>query len=166
MKRKIHPLLYIVKNKKYSGPQKVLRSQPAIFYIIAAAVIFLCAGILLNAGFKIYDRHYIKQISSINEMLLIEKERSRRIQLKISELKGPERIMFLSETALEMDISENFRILYIDRKNINTYPAENPVAPENFSTASDNYDNLFATIYSIRDIVMVVSEGVLTFFIP
>jgi hypothetical protein len=29
-----------------------------------------------------------------------------------------------------------------------------------------NYDNLLGTIYYIQDIVLVVSESVLTFFIP
>jgi len=165
-KRKVYPLLYQVKNKKYHGPGKALESRSTIFYIMAAIAVFLCAGILLNIGLNIYNMNRKKQILEINELLLIEKERSDRIRLKIAVLKGPERIMFLAQTLLEMHISDNVKIMYIKEKNLNTAIEANYTAEEKPSDNLGSYDNFLATIHSIEDIVMVVSEGVLTFFIP
>ena len=164
--KKTYPLLYLVKKQEDSGREKVLQSRPGIFYALIIAVIFLCLGILLNIGLKIQSINYERKIFETNEMISLEKERSDRLQLKISELKSPARIISKAEGDLGMKISDNLKIMQISGINltnaaeINNYIADNP------TVALNKYDNFLGTIYSIKDIIMVVSEGVLTFFIP
>jgi len=99
-------------------------------------------------------------------MISIEKERADRLKLKISELKNPDRIINVAENDLGMKMSENIKVMRVVGINlaieekIHDYIAKKPT-PE-----LKQYDNFLGTIYSIKDIIMVVSEGVLTFFIP
>jgi hypothetical protein len=88
------------------------------------------------------------------------------LNLKISELKSPARIIETAQKDLNMKISASIRVMEVSgyslgrEEKIYDYIVKNPV-PE-----IKNYDTFLGTIYSIKDIVMVVSEGVLTFFIP
>lgn len=165
-KRKTYPLLYLAKKPENCGEKKVLQTRNGMSYILIIFIIFLCLGILLNTGVKIQSINYEKKIFETNEMIYLEKERSDRLQLKISELKGPERIISKAENDLGMKISDNLKIMQISEVKI-THDAEKNKFIENDNTVElKKYDNFLGTIYSIEDIIMVVSEGVLTFFIP
>jgi cell division protein FtsL len=164
--KKTYPLLYLVKKQEDSGREKVLQSRPGVFYMLIIAVTFLCLGILFNIGLKIQSINYEKKLFETNEMISLEKERSDRLQLKISELKSPARIISKAKDDLGMKISDDLKIMQVsginlaNQSEINNYIADNPTVELN------KYDNFLGTIYSIKDIIMVVSEGVLTFFIP
>ncbi len=162
-----HPLLYLVKERENAGPGKIVQSRSGIFYVLVVIVIFFSLGIMLNIGLKIQQVNYERQKIEIDEMIAIEKERADRIQLKISELKSPGRIITAAENDLGMQIADDVRIMEItsgiskQEDMVVDYIARNTSSVE-----SVQYDNFLGTIYSIKDIVMVVSEGVLTFFIP
>ncbi len=162
-----HPLLYLVKERENAGPGKIVQSRSGIFYVLVVIVIFFSLGIMLNIGLKIQQVNYERQKIEVDEMIAIEKERADRIQLKISELKSPGRIITAAENDLGMQIADDVRIMEItsgiskQEDMVVDYIARNTSSVE-----SVQYDNFLGTIYSIKDIVMVVSEGVLTFFIP
>jgi len=164
--RRTYPLLYLVKREEDASNKRVIQSRTGIFYVLVVVVIFLCIGILLNIGLKIQSVNYERKILEINEILSVEKERADRLNLKISELKSPARIIETAQKDLNMKISASIRVIEVSgyslgrEEKIYDYIVKNPV-PE-----IKNYDTFLGTIYSIKDIVMVVSEGVLTFFIP
>ena len=164
--RKSYPLLYLVNKQENTGREKVIQSRTGVFYVCAVVVVFACLGLLLNIGLKTQAINYDKKIFEKNEMISIEKERADRLKLKISELKNPDRIINVAENDLGMKMSENIKVMRVvglnlaKEEKIHDYIAKNP------TTELKQYDNFLGTIYSIKDIIMVVSEGVLTFFIP
>ena len=164
--RKSYPLLYLVNKQENTGREKVVQSRTGIFYVCMIVVVFACLGLLLNIGLKTQAINYDKKIFYNNEMISQEKERADRLKLKISELKSPDRIINVAENDLGMKMSENIKVMRVVGVNlakeeiIHDYIAKNP------TSGLKQYDNFLGTIYSIKDIIMVVSEGVLTFFIP
>ncbi|MBU4292578.1 MAG: hypothetical protein KJ770_00815 [Actinobacteria bacterium] len=164
--RKSYPLLYLVNKQENTGREKVIQSRTGIFYVCMIVVVFACLGLLLNIGLKTQAINYDKKIFDSNEMISQEKERADRLKLKISELKSPDRIINVAENDLGMKMSENIKVMRVvginlaKEEKIHDYIAKSPT-PE-----LKQYDNFLGTIYSIKDIIMVVSEGVLTFFIP
>jgi cell division protein FtsL len=165
-KRKTYPLLYFAKKPENYGEKKVLQIRNGMSYILIIFIIFSCLGILLNIGVKIQSTNYEKKIFETNEMIYLEKERSDRLQLKIAELKGPERIISKAENDLGMKISDNLKIMQIPEVKITGYVERNKFIENDNTVELKKYDNFLGTIYGIEDIIMVVSEGVLTFFIP
>ena len=165
--RKNHPLLYLVKEKENAGPGKIVQSRSGIFYVFVIIVIFFSMGILLNIGLKIQAINHERKILEINEMISIEKERTDRLQLKIAELKSPVRIIAAAEDDLGMKISDDLKVLKIGAGGTQQEDiVVDYIAKNTTNDTVTQYDNFLGTIYSIKDIVMVVSEGVLTFFIP
>ncbi len=162
--KRAYPLLYLVEGEEQV--KKIIKSHTGIFYVLVVIVIFMCMGILLNIVLKIQSVNFERKIIEINEMLLIEKERTDRLELKISELKSPNRIIEMAKKDLGMEMSSNLKVMKVpssvlgSEEKVNDYTAKNPLP------AIKNYDTFLGAIYSIKDIVMVVSEGVLTFFIP
>ena len=164
--RKSYPLLYLVKKPQKYGPEKIIQSRSGIFYVMAVIVIFFSIAVLINIGLKIQAINYERKIIAINEIIAMEQERSDRVLLKISELKSPSRIIETAEKNLGMQISDNIMIMQVNGiKSPGAYSEVN-YAAEKTSAEVQAYDSFIATVYNIRDIVMVVSEGVLTFFIP
>ncbi|GAH12355.1 unnamed protein product, partial [marine sediment metagenome] len=125
-----------------------------------------CLGILLNAGLKIQSINYQKSIYEINEIISLEEERSDRLLLKISELKSPSRIIEAAKNDLNMDMAGDFRIVEISDSGLENNENIYNYISKNTTTVVKNYDSFLGTIYYIQDIVLVVSESVLTFFIP
>jgi len=164
--RKTFPLLYLVKKQENYGEKKVLQTRPGVFYILIIVIIFLFFGILLNIGIKIQSVNYERKILKTDEMIYLEKERSDRLQLKISELKSPARVISKAENDLGMKISDNLKIMQISGIESAGDTEKNNYIENNTAAELKKYDNLLGTIYGIEDIIMVVSEGVLTFFIP
>ncbi|MBN1298860.1 MAG: hypothetical protein JW997_04165 [Actinobacteria bacterium] len=164
--RKAYPLLYLVKKQEEQGTEKIIQSHSGMFYIMAIIVVFFSLALLLNIGLKIQSVNYERNIISLNEMILLEQERSDRALLKISELKNPARVIEEAEKKLDMKIADEIKIMQI--QGYGAYSAEsieNYIADKS-SSEIKIYDNFITAIYNIRDIIMVVSEGVLTFFIP
>lgn len=164
--RKSYPLLYLVNKQEDTGREKVIQSRTGIFYVCMIVAIFACLGLLLNIGLKTQAVNYDKKIFGNNEMISIEKERADRLKLKISELKNPDRIITVAENDLGMKMSENIKVMRVVGVNLAQEEKINDYIAKNSTPALKQYDNFLGTIYSIKDIIMVVSEGVLTFFIP
>jgi cell division protein FtsL len=164
--RKPYPLQYFnYKIENHEG-KKVLQTRPGLFYILIIVIIFLFFGVFLNVGVKMQSIKYEKQILKINEMIYLEQERSDRLQLKISELKSPSRIISAAENNLKMKISDKLKIIQVSLlKTSNSAKTDNPIE-KGITLELKKYDNFLGTIYGIEDIIMVVSGGVLTFFIP
>jgi len=167
-RRKSYPPLYLVKRPDDGrAGENVIYSNRALFYIIVIAIIFTCLGILLNIGLKIQSVNYEKSVYEINEMISLEEERSDRLLLKVSELRSPSRIIEVAKNDLDMDISDDFQVVEISDSGIkNNEEIYNYISNDTDTTAVRNYDSFLGTIYYVQDIVLVVSESVLTFFIP
>ena len=164
--RKSYPLLYLVNKQENTGRENVLQSRTGIFYVCMIVAIFACLGLLLNIGLKTQAINYDKKIFDNNEMISIEKERADRLKLKISELKNPDRIINVAENDLGMKMSENIKVMRVVEVNLAKEEKIHDYIAKNLTPELKQYDNFLGTIYSIKDIIMVVSEGVLTFFIP
>src|SRR3972149_8178569 len=113
-KRKSYPLLYLVKDPD-GGREKenVVYSNSGLFYIFVVVIIFACLGVLLNIGLKIQSINYQKNIYEINEMISLEKERSDRLLLKISELKSPSRVIEVAKNDLAINMTDNLKVVEI-----------------------------------------------------
>ena len=166
--KKTFPLLYLVKGEEDSRSKRVIQSRTGIFYVMAVIVIFLCIGILLNIGLKVQSINCERKILEINEMLSLEKERADRLNLKISELKSPARIVQAAQKDLKMEMSNNVKVMKVSNASLKSEEKIQDYVVKSTEPVKTlkNYDSFLSTIYSIKDIVMVVSEGVLTFFIP
>lgn len=160
------PVLYLVDRHIDKEKQRIIISRTGFFFIISIAAFFVCIGVLLNIGLRIQNNNYQREILQINEMIVLEEERTDRLELEIANLKNPARI---ANTAFEdygMNISDDIEVIEINENDIikgeqiQEYIAKSP------GFDIDRYDTFLGTIYDIRNIVMVVSESVLTFFIP
>src|SRR4030042_6867453 len=150
--RKTYPLLYFVKKQESYGEKKVLQTRPGVFYILIIIVIFLCLGILFNFGVKIQSINYEKKILETNEMIYLEKERSDRLQLKISELKSPARIISTAGNNLGMKISDNLRIMQVSSIKLASDTEKIDSIEKDTTVELNKYDNFLGTIYGIEDI--------------
>jgi cell division protein FtsL len=170
--RKKAPLIYLVKRQDRTGIEKVIHSRSGLFYVMVVIVVFFSLGLLLNIGLKIQSLNLERKILETNEMLSTEKERTDRILLKVSELKSPSRIIELAAGDFGMQISDKISFMKIN--GVASIAGANPLSTADGHGNTDTkisgeaaaYDSLLGTIYNIKDILMVVSEGVLTFFIP
>ena len=166
-RREKQPILYLVKKEDEGGvKENIVYSHNALFYILVMVIIFACLGILLNIGLKIQSISYQKEIYQLTEMISLENERSDRLQLKISELKSPSRIIEIAENDLDMEISDDSRIIEISNEGLENNENIYNYISKNTDNAARDYKGFLGTIYYIQDIVNVVSESVLTFFIP
>ena len=166
-KRKSYPLLYLVKKPDYEERKEdIVYSNSGLFYIFIVIILFACLGVLLNIGLNFQSVNYQKSIYEINEMISLEEERSDRLLLKISELKSPSRIIEAAEGDLNMNMSDDFKIVKVSGSGIKNNEKIYNYISRDTTTVAKNYDSFLGTIYYIQDIVLVVSEGILTFFIP
>ncbi|OQA21728.1 MAG: Cell division protein FtsL [Actinobacteria bacterium ADurb.Bin346] len=164
--RKTYPLLYLVKRQEKTGKEKIIHTRSGAFYIMMIVVIFFAMGILINIGLKIQNLNYERKIIEANELISLENERTDRIKLKISELTSPSRIIRTAEENLDMQLSDKIKIMKVSGSKLGAVEKVQDFMTENTPSSTENYDNFLGTIYSVKDIIMVVSEGVLTFFIP
>lgn len=162
------PVLYLVGNDHGRNQEKqVLYSNSGPFYIMVVVILFACLGLLLNIGLKIQNINYQKEIFKLNEMVSVEEDRSDRLKLEISSLRTPSRIMAAAEEKLEMQPNGKMEVVGISGDNIlNNEKIFNYISGDNMPDIPENYNNLLGTIYYFQDIILVVSESVLTFFIP
>ncbi|MDD5622097.1 MAG: hypothetical protein PHQ09_02900 [Actinomycetota bacterium] len=166
-KRRSYPLLYLVKEPDGGREkEKVVYSNSGLFYIFVVVIIFVCLGVLLNIGLKIQSVNYQRNIYETNGMISLEKERSDRLLLKISELRSPSRVIEAAENDLDMNMTDNLKIIDISNSGLENNEKIYNYISANTDTITRNYDGFLGAIYYIQDIVLVVSESVLTFFIP
>lgn len=166
-RRKSYPLLYLVKESDNGrGKENVVYSNSSLFYIFVIGIIFACLGVLLNIGLKVQSINYQKSIYETNEMISLEEERGDRLLLEISELKSPSRIIETARNNLGMGIANDLKIVGISNSGLENNEKIYNYISGNTDIIAKNYDSFLGAIYYIQDIVLVVSEGVLTFFIP
>jgi len=163
-----YPLLYLVKKEYKSEARTKVKyfKDSGVFPIFLAIILFLCLGILFNIGLKIQNINYQKKIYETTEMISLENERTDRLLLKISELQSPSRIIEIAKSNLGMQMSDDMEVIKISNKGLDNNEKIFDYIVKGLPPMVENYDSFIGTIYYIQDIVMVVSESVLTFFIP
>lgn len=164
--KKNQPLLYLVKREEENGKEKIIQTRSGFFYVLIIIVTFCSMAVLLNIGLKIQAVNYERKIIDTDELISIEKERTDRLALKVSELTSPARIIKSAEENLGMQISDKIKIMEISGSGLGTQEKVQDYLANKPSGSFKEYDNFLGMINSLKDIVMVVSEGVLTFFIP
>ncbi|MBN2073381.1 MAG: cell division protein FtsL [Actinobacteria bacterium] len=163
------PLLYLAKKPGASyADRPVFYNNSGLFYIFILIILLACIGVLLNIGLKVQNINYEKEIYKINEMISLEKERSDRLLLEISSLKSPSRILEVAGEELNMEMEKDIKLISVSENGLedNEKILDYILRENTASAANAGYDNLLGTIYYMQDIVLVVSESVLTFFIP
>lgn len=161
------PLLYLAGKHDDARDDKVIYNNTGTFYVFIVVILFACLGILLNIGLRIQNVNYQKEIYNTNAMITLEEERTDRLMLEIAELKSPSRIIELAENGLEMSLSDEYQVVKVSSSGLaNNEKILDYMIKDPDTSITENYDSLLGTIYYIQDIVMVVSESVLTFFIP
>jgi cell division protein FtsL len=161
------PLLHIIGSKNNVSQRPVLYGSSGLFYVSVVIILMACLGLLLNIGLRVQNINYQNNIYDLNEMILLEEERADRLRLEISSLKAPSRIQEAAEEKIDMDTSGEFEIVELSGQGlINNEKIYDYIARDESAGLEIDYDNLLGTIYYIQDIVLVVSESVLTFFIP
>lgn len=161
------PLLYMLGSKDKAIQKPVLYGSSGLFYVSVVIILMACLGLLLNIGLRVQNINYKNNIYDLNEMILLEEERADRLRLEISSLKAPSRIQETAEEKIGMAQGGEFEIVELSGQElINNEKIYDYIARDESAELEANYDNLLGMIYYIQDIVLVVSESVLTFFIP
>jgi cell division protein FtsL len=186
------PVLRLIKNEpEMQKREYFLYYNSGVFPILMVIIFFLCIGVIINIGLRIQNMNYDKKIYSINQLISSEKERTDRLNLKISELKSPSRIadkVFLeneqvvsSENTDSVDLKNNTvqegtkniaaASGYRNFKNLDIVFSKTANDAIISSAEEDNVENikganLVSILKNTKNILMVVSEGILTFFIP
>ncbi len=162
------PLLYLAgKQGNDTSNNKIIYNNTGTFYVFIIVILFACLGILLNIGLRIQNINYQKEIYNTNGMITLEEERADRLTLEIAELKSPSRIIDIAENSLGMKLSDEYQVVKVSSSGLaNNEKILDYMIKDPETSITENYDSLLGTIYYIQDIVMVVSESVLTFFIP
>ena len=161
------PLLYMIGSRNNASQRPVLYGSSGLFYVSVVIILMACLGLLLSIGLRVQNINYQNNIYDLNEMILLEEERADRLRLEISSLKAPSRIQEAAEEKIDMDTGGEFEIVELSGQGLkNNEKIYDYIARDESTGLEINYDNLLGTIYYIQDIVLVVSESVLTFFIP
>ena len=161
------PFLYMIGGRDKAIQRPALYGSSGLFYVSVVIILMACLGLLLNIGLRVQNINYKNNIYDLNEMILLEEERADRLRLEISSLKAPSRIQETAEEKIGMDQGGGFEIVELSGQGLmNNEKIYDYIARDESAGLEVNYDNLLGTIYYIQDIVLVVSESVLTFFIP
>ena len=157
----------MIGSRNDASQRPVLYGSSGLFYVSVVIILMACLGLLLNIGLRVQNINYQNNIYDLNEMILLEEERADRLRLEISSLKAPSRIQEAAEEKIDMDTSGEFEVVELSGQGlINNEKIYDYIARDESAGLEIDYDNLLGTIYYIQDIVLVVSESVLTFFIP
>ena len=163
------PLMYLVREPGNDArdDKVIYKDNTGPFYVFIIVILFACLGILLNIGLRIQNVNYQKEIYDVNSMIALEEERTDRLNLEIAELRSPSRIIAAAENDLNMELSGEYQIVKVSSSGLaNNEKIFDYIIKDPGPSVAENYDNLLGKIYYIPDIIMVVSESVLTFFIP
>jgi cell division protein FtsL len=185
------PVLRLIKNEeKIQNKEYFLYYNSGVFPLLMIVIFFLCVGVIINIGLRIQNMNYEKKIYSINQLISSEKERTDRLNLKISELKSPSRIadkVFLENqkdnnpenvvsgeeknNIAQSEIKDTALEGYKNFKNLDIVYSKTANDAVLSSEEKDNNQdikgvNIVSILKNAKDVLMVVSEGILTFFIP
>lgn len=186
------PVLRLIKNEPEAQKKEYfIYYNSGVFPILMVVIFFLCIGVIINIGLRIQNINYDKKIYSINQLVSSEKERTDRLNLKVSELKSPSRIADKVFLENKQAVNSENTVSGELKNNTGQTEAKNIAAVDGYrnfknldivfsKTANDaivssvdegNVKNIkgvdFVSILkSTKNILMVVSEGILTFFIP
>ncbi len=167
LKNTYSPVLYLVSGGDREDNKNVLYNNSGLFYVMIIVILFACIGLLLNIFLKVQNINYQKDIFKLGEMISIEEDRTDRLKLEISSLRAPSRIIETAENVLGMQAKKNLEVFSISKDGIeNNEMIFNYISKEDMPLPEVRYDNLLGTIYHVHDLILVVSESVLTFFIP
>ncbi len=167
LKNTYSPVLYLISGDDRKKNENVLYGNSPLFYVMIIVILFACMGMLLNIFLKVQNINYQKDVFKLGEMISIEEDRADRLKLEISSLKAPSRIIETAENVLGMQVKEDLEVFAISKNGMdNNEMIFNYISKEDMPLPEVNYDNLLGTIYYVHDLVLVVSESVLTFFIP
>ncbi len=166
-KRKTYPSLYLV-GQEYRNDvkNKAVYSKSAVFPVFLVVILFLCLSVLSSVVLKVQSINYQNKIYETTNMISLENERADRLLLKVSELRSPARIKTIAESDLDMQMSGKLRAVKVSDSGLDNNEKIYDYIVGSQSSIMDSYDSFLGTIYHVQDIVMVVSEGILTFFIP
>jgi cell division protein FtsL len=185
------PVLRLIKNEgEIQKKEYFLYYNSGVFPILMIVIFFLCVGVIINIGMRIQNMNYDKKIYSINQLISSEKERTDRLNLKISELKSPSRIADKVFLGNEKDSNSEKTVLGEEKNNTGQSEIKDTALEgyRNFKNLDIVYSktandaivsseeennvkdfkgvNFVSILKNAKDILMVVSEGILTFFIP
>ncbi|MBC7332935.1 MAG: hypothetical protein H5T85_00470 [Actinobacteria bacterium] len=179
--RRDAPILYLVKNDAEEEGKKILYVNKSIFPILLVVISFLCLGVLFNIGLRVQNISYERRMYEIGQMISLEEERRDRLLLEISELKSPSRVISKVENGSNIEgspgitsdirMSNDIKVVEIpgDLNLSQSTSSDGEIyssTSEHSSSFERGYDNVLGVIYYVQDIIMVMSESVLTFFIP
>ena len=186
------PVLRLVKNEPQSQKREYsLYYNSGVFPILMIIIFFLCIGVIINIGLRVQNMNYNKEIYTIDQLISSETERTDRLTLKIAELKSPSRIAAVAFLENEEEASFN-NTESLDLNNSTNQVAAKSMAPAASYRSFKNLDimysktandvvlsaaeednvenikgaNFVSILKNSKNILMVVSEGILTFFIP
>ncbi|HHT78399.1 MAG TPA: hypothetical protein GXZ93_01150 [Actinobacteria bacterium] len=196
------PSLTLVKNDntvRKEREQYYLYYNSGVFPILLFVILFLCVGVIINIGMRIQNLNYDRTILNLNQAIRAEKDRSDRLNLKISQLKSPS----LIASAIEIKNNSVQEAADAGQDNENAEDSSTDIegnaqsantgtefrkldifysrTASSMNIAKNNYDNTYKNINpaentdklnlgavadNVREVLLVVSEGILTFFIP
>ena len=185
--------LRLVKNDntvRREKEQYYLYYNSGIFPIFLVIILFLCIGVIINIGLRIQNFSYDRTINNLKQSINVETNRSDRLNLRISQLKSPSYLASAIEIKEAEEGTENqhnivsksktnengdstqfkkLNILYSQTaNNLNITKAELDSDNNNDNINNDltNSIGFRSVVDNIKDVLLVVSEGILTFFIP
>jgi cell division protein FtsL len=191
-----NPNLKLVKNDnivRREREQYYLYYNSGIFPILLVIIFFLCIGIIFNIGLRIQNFSYDRTIHNLKQSINEEINRSDRLNLRISQLKSPSYVASaieiketvenedaesLQDISAESTPEEKVNITQFKKLDIlysQTANNLNITETELNSDGTDHDDNNndlakgvdFKSVFDdAKDVLLVVSEGILTFFIP
>ncbi len=159
--------LYLASEKKIKAREEnvFLYYNSGVFPIFLIIVLLLCFVVLLNVGLRMQFVSYDRQVYELERIISLEEERSDRLNLKIAELRSPNRIITdLGVTGVVSNV--NFRKININNGIIGKNDELKNYSAKDNELEIRQYKSLTDAMGNAKDIIMVVSESVLTFFIP
>lgn len=158
--------LYLASEKKIKNRENVLLYyNSGVFPIFLVTILLLCLVILLNVGLRMQLLSYNNQIFDLERSISLEDERTDRLNLKIAELRSPNKV--IAHLGEQNEISyANFTKININSAIIAQNEEFKNLSAKDHEVEIKRYKSLTNAVGNIRDIIMVVSESVLTFFIP
>lgn len=136
-----------------------------VFPIFLTLLLLLSFVILLNIGLRMQLVSYNRQIFEYERIISLEEERTDRLNLQIAELRSPNRVIahvdgkkaISNASFTKINVTSGITGIHEEIKNHSAKDDELEIR---------KYKSFANAIGNIRDIIMVVSESVLTFFIP
>ncbi|WP_185819772.1 cell division protein FtsL [Salibacterium salarium] len=89
--------------EKHQIPGKVTKGEKGIFFVMILAVVIASFIVVTNYA-NIYAQE--REISSLNQSINEQTETNRSLELEVSELSSPDRIMYYAKEELGMELDD------------------------------------------------------------